>query len=129
MTKDELRIIKQAAKDMEILRHRCYVNAQRLAMYCEGDEILYHEGTFGGCLAHAWNSINGKLLDISSGVEQIVPSECYHMYVPHGTYTKRDIVANNIKNGTQWNWLGDPETMGEMHKEEAVTSADDRDSI
>src|SRR5579862_5950083 len=73
--------------------------------------------------------INGKLVDISCGVEQIVPSECYHLYVPHGTYTKSDILANNIKNGIHWNWLGDPETMSEMHKKEGGTSADDRDSI
>lgn len=117
LTKSELKIVKQAARRIKTERHYCHVNSQRMAYHCESGDILYHEGTFNGNMAHAWNSINGKLIDISGSFEQIVEPECYHLFVAHGTYTRDDIFEKLTKVKFEWSWFGDPQTMGNLHEE------------
>jgi hypothetical protein len=65
LTKRETAIFDDVLAQVTPERRRCYVNAQRATLYGEG-KTLYHEGMFGGRLAHAWNSFNGKIIDISS---------------------------------------------------------------
>jgi hypothetical protein len=77
----------------DVLARRCYVNAQRATLYSEG-KMLYHEGPFGGRLAHAWNSINGKIIDISSRNAIVVSQNAYYLFVSHRTYTSEEVVRN-----------------------------------
>ncbi|HKN70924.1 MAG TPA: hypothetical protein VJX30_07840 [Terriglobales bacterium] len=84
------------------------MNAQRATLYSEG-KMLYHEGTFGGRLAHALNSINGKIIDISSRNAIVVSQKSYYLFVSHGTYTSEELVRNSVfKNHGVWNWIGEP---------------------
>lgn len=84
------------------------MKAQRATLYSEG-KMLYHEGTFGGRLAHAWNSINGKIIDISSSTTIVVPPKAYYLYASHEIYTSEEVVRNSVfKNHGAWNWIGEP---------------------
>ena len=71
LTKRETAILHKVLAQVTPERCRCYENAQRATLYSEG-KMLYHEGTFGGRFAHAWNSINGKIIDISSRNASVV---------------------------------------------------------
>ena len=86
LTKRETAILQKVLAQVTPERYRCYENAQRASLYSEG-KMLYHEGTFGGRLAHAWNSINGKIIDISSRNAIVVSQKAYRLFVSHGTYT------------------------------------------
>lgn len=108
LTKRETAILHKVLAQVTPERCRCYVNAQRASLYSEG-KMLYHEGTFGGRLAHAWNSINGKIIDISSRNAIVVSQNAYYLFVSHGTYTPEEVVRNSVfKNHGVWNWIGEP---------------------
>jgi hypothetical protein len=108
LTKRETAILHKVLAQVTPERCRCYVNAQRASLYSEG-KMLYHEGTFGGRLAHAWNSINGKIIDISSRNAIVVSQNAYYLFVSHGTYTSEEVVRNSVfKNHGVWNWIGEP---------------------
>jgi hypothetical protein len=108
LTKRETAILHKVLAQVTPEQCRCYVNAQRATLYSEG-KMLYHEGTFGGRLAHAWNSINGKILDISSRDTIVVSQKAYYLFVSHGTYTSEEVVRNSVfKNHGVWNWIGEP---------------------
>ena len=81
LTKRETAILHKVLAQVTPERCRCYVNAQRASLYSEG-KMLYHEGTFGGRLAHAWNSINGKIIDISSRNAIVVSQNAYYLLKP-----------------------------------------------
>ena len=108
LTKREKAILHKVLAQVTPERWRCYMNAQRAALYSKG-KMLYHEGTFGGRLAHAWNSINGKIIDISSRPPIVVPKKAYYLYASHGTYASQEVVRNSVfKNHGAWNWIGEP---------------------
>ena len=108
LTKRETAILHKVLAQVTPERCRCYVNAQRASLYSEG-KMLYHEGTFGGRLAHAWNSINGKIIDISSRNAIVVSQNAYYLFESHGTYTPEEVVRNSVfKNHGVWNWIGEP---------------------
>jgi len=86
-----------------MLRERpaCYALQRRQ------DALL--KGTFGGRLAHAWNSINGKIIDISSRDTIVVSQKAYYLFVSHGTCTTEEVVRNSVfKNHGVWNWIAEP---------------------
>jgi hypothetical protein len=108
LTKRETAILHKVLAQVTPERCRCYENAQRATLCSEG-KMLYHEGTFGGRLAHAWNSINGKIIDISSRNAIVVPQKAYRLFVSHGTYTSEEVARNSVfKNHGVWNWIGEP---------------------
>jgi hypothetical protein len=108
LTKRETAILHKVLAQVTPERCRCYENSQRATLCSEG-KMLYHEGTFGGRLAHAWNSINGKIIDISSRDAIVVPQKAYYLFVSHGTYTSEEVVRNSVfKNHEVWNWIGEP---------------------
>ena len=60
-------------------------------------------------LPHAWNSINGKIIDISSRNAIVVSQNAYYLFVSNGTYTSEEVVRNSVfKNHGLWNWIGEP---------------------
>ena len=108
LTKRETAILHKVLAQVTPEQCRCYVNAQRATLYSEG-KMLYYEGTFGGRLAHAWNSINGKIIDISSRDTIVVSQKAYYLFVSHGTCTSEEVVRNSVfKNHGVWNWIGEP---------------------
>jgi hypothetical protein len=77
LTKKELAIVRKilAYQPKGHLPYHCFMNAQQATMYGHalGVELLYHEGFFdrrGSKMPHAWNSLNGKLVDLSGGPEK-----------------------------------------------------------
>jgi hypothetical protein len=108
LTKRETAILHKVLAQVTPEQCRCYENAQRATLYSKG-KMLYHEGTFGGRLAHTWNSINGKIIDISSRNAIVVPKKAYYLFVSHGTYTSEEVAHNSVsKNHWEWNWIGEP---------------------
>jgi hypothetical protein len=83
LTKRETAILHKVLAQVTPEQCRCYVNAQRATLYSEG-KMLYYEGTFGRRLAHAWNSINGKIIDISSRDTIVVSQKAYYLFVSTG---------------------------------------------
>lgn len=64
LTDQELAIVKEAMKLLTFQIKECYYNSQSLAQ--RNRKILYVEGyCFAGMIpfAHAWNTINGKVID------------------------------------------------------------------
>jgi hypothetical protein len=117
LTKTETELVIRVAKEFKVERHYCFVNAQRMTLYSDG-RFLYHEGTFGvTCMAHAWNTINGKIIDVSCSLGAVIREDCYSLYKAVGTFTVNDVVANSIKNRLMWNWILEPETLGWLHEE------------
>jgi hypothetical protein len=117
LTKKELAIVRRVGKRIKTERGACFTNAQRLVHYSyDGNGILYHEGSLrlpGRTLAHAWNSINGKLIDVSHSFQQIVDPELYHLYECKVTCTKDQILAEFIERYC-WHWMGDSTEYGEL---------------
>jgi hypothetical protein len=110
LTKLEKEILDNVLAQVTPERARCYVNAQRATLYSDG-KLLYHEGTFNGRFAHAWNSINGKIIDISSSIASVivVPKEAYALYAGCRTCTVNEVMQNaTVKNHGAWDWIGEP---------------------
>ncbi len=120
LTKKELAIVRRVGKRIKTERGACFANAQRLVHYSDdGDGILYHEGSLrlqGRTLAHAWNSINGKLIDVSHPFQQIVDPELYPAYEPKLTATKTQIMAMFLADYC-WHWMGDCIQYGKLDEE------------
>ena len=113
------RAIKRIFK-LPYIPHYCHVMAQRACLHGDGI-VLYHEGTFApGCrdLAHAWNSVDGRIIDLScDGLPMIVSAVCCSLYIPRYTYTSLDISMHTATNGGQFIWINDPSTLGHLHEE------------
>lgn len=68
LTKEEKEHVRLALRGRRPQPQQCYKNAQTLAM--DSDLIQYHEGyvmldTIPCPIDHAWNTINGKIVDVT----------------------------------------------------------------
>ena len=121
LTKKELKVVKHLFKSVRVDKHYCHATAQRvmLAFSAEdfpGVDLRYCEGTFdpdGRKMAHAWNTINGKLLDFSfDGLGPIIESSCYYLYAAKHTYTQQEVLDNLLANKLWFTWFADHQTLG-----------------
>ena len=125
--REVMRVIR---KTWGVIPHYCFVNAQRVALVPSnhGYEMLYHEGFFHapqGRMKHAWNTLNGKLVDVSSSVPMESLHEVAHLYEITGTYTAHEIVKKRIENNsmTMILWLNDPDPQNKKEMENLPGSA------
>ena len=86
--------------------HYCWLNAQRAAVIGHG-LLLYHEGHLGKgaeLIRHAWNSINGKVVDYSVMDWFEDKRRWAEHYKPEHTFTSYQIL--DILFGRNfWDWL------------------------
>src|SRR6266550_8902391 len=106
LNKKEVTALRKILTQVPAVDRRCFVNAQRVTMYAESGEFLYHEGTMCGG-AHAWNTINGKIIDISNDYATVIPKEAYHLYEVKRTYTANEVLKELTDRGC-FSWLSDP---------------------
>jgi len=96
LTKKEIERLAAFALTMpRIVDGCCFLNAQRVAMRSLETDIRlsYHEGFFHrasgrGTIIHAWNSLNGKLVDFSFPLEDQIPE----VYKATCTFTPTEVV-------------------------------------
>lgn len=84
----------------------CYINAQRWALMY--DKMMYVEGTFGGANAHAWNTLDGKIIDDGS----LVAEDRYDLYEAKAFYTSEQVFAHVAAQHGEWRWINDPRGLG-----------------
>jgi hypothetical protein len=112
MTNAQLKDIRESAK--EVLRtgielRRPFVNAQRMCIYFsahtpDGSEMLYVEGTLDG-MPHAWNTLDGKIVDLGVNRTHVVSEKDCARYEPFGSYTWMDCITNSQRMGGKWWWM------------------------
>jgi hypothetical protein len=123
LTKKELAICSEVERQVTEenegwVKGYCFVNAQRATLAGDG-HLLYHEGyvTTGaahpdadadGRIHHAWNTINGKLVDFSIplhfGKQHYVPRHYVaKLYKAQRTFTKEEVLAACKR--LNWNWM------------------------
>jgi hypothetical protein len=119
-TKKELRLLGKWVKELEFVGHGCYANSQKMTSLSD-DVLLYHEGFIArgdgnGAKAHAWNSWNGRLIDVAFN-NVVVELEFYDsLYHTKLTANRHEIYENFAKHDMCWMWIGDPESYGEIYK-------------
>lgn len=127
LSKKELAAVREVmrviCKNWGVIPQHCFANAQRAALVPSnhGYEMLYHEGFFHaplGRMKHAWNTLNGKLVDVSSSVPMERLHEVAHLYETTGTYTPYEVVMKQIENNQMMIfWLNDPDPTNEKEME------------
>jgi hypothetical protein len=91
----------------------CWLIAQR-ATGCD-KRLLYHEGFVlkqNERMPHAWNTLNGKILDFSApvlkdakGADRFrVLARCYES---KHVYTMGEVYDTLVQRGMMWNWMSD----------------------
>jgi len=120
LTKKEMAAVRgiqrEVAENEGIVLGWCFINAQRAAMCASmyGCELLYHEGFFhkpDERIKHAWNTLNGKLVDLSSPmpVEEVYRHPSFiSAYETTGTYTGDQVGEAMLKSGGFY-WFNDPD--------------------
>jgi hypothetical protein len=118
LTKKELAICheveRQVTEENEgwVARH-CWLNGQRATM-CD-ERLLYHEGYIVGIpmedadrdgrFRHAWNTLNGKLVDFSSPLKFEDQHSVAEYYKADHTSTKREVLAASLARSLRWSWI------------------------
>ena len=115
LTKKELTIcreVERLQKENEgWIEGYCFVNGQRATL--SDARLLYHEGYVTGSryadadgrMRHAWNSLNGKLVDFSFPVNFVEQHHVADNYNAEHTYTQKEVIAGFIKRGGVWEWM------------------------
>jgi hypothetical protein len=116
LTKKEVSILKEVERRVTEenegwVKRCCFMNAQRAALAADGC-LLYHEGHVTGTqeadadgrMHHAWNTINGKLVDFSSPLHFDQQHMVAEYYTADYTFTLKEILAAFCKRGN-WNWV------------------------
>ena len=109
LNKKEIKIVREVEKGLldnqGIIDGACFANAQRMTMTGSGlgYDLLYHEGFVHrpkGRMKHAWNTLNGKIVDVSA---RNCPIEHIHIvadkYKATNTYTSIEVCMHSIKTG------------------------------
>ena len=112
LTKKELVIVREVERRVRqesggFQDNYCWLNGQRAAM-CD-DRLLYHEGLFrkpfSEGMAHAWNSINGKIVDFSLSAFHEKMHRYAKYYETENAYTKKQVTDAFIARKCQWDWM------------------------
>ena len=116
LTKKELAICREVERCVTEenegwIEGYCFVNGQRATL--SDARLLYHEGYVtgsrhadaDGTMRHAWNSLNGKLVDFSFPVNFAKQHHVAENYNPEHTYTQKEVIAAFIKRGGVWEWI------------------------
>jgi hypothetical protein len=117
LTKKELTICREVERCVTEenegwVERACFMNAQRAALAADGC-LLYHEGHVTGAqeadadgrMRHAWNTLNGKLVDFSSPLHFDRQRCVAEYYTADHTFTKKEVLAGFIKRGCVWEWM------------------------
>jgi hypothetical protein len=124
LTSNELEIVNDAISNLSRSpeERQCFYNAQRLCVADLTDNILYEEGyckinKFPFSILHGWNSINGKLIDITfktldgklnkegKYIIGIIPEDFTYLGTP---FSKQTILKNWSETGYGQTLLDDP---------------------
>lgn len=117
LTKQELAIVSEVER--AIIEENggwvdgyCWLNAQRATL--SDGKLLYHEGILlgpqlhsgpDGKFRHAWNSINGKVVDFSLRVDYGQQHRLANHYKAERTFTKKEVVDAFLARGMEWFWM------------------------
>jgi len=122
LTKKGRQFLDEILSEVEVIPHYCYVTAQRVALTsdrAQGIRIRYHEGTFGRLhdgirRAHAWNTINGEIIDLTmkGNSPVVVPQDCYYLYESKFSLTRKEVVKRLLARQSIFDWFGDAQAYG-----------------
>lgn len=117
LNKKELAIALEAERKLIAAGHKfrlydgtandglCYVTGQRATLY--EPRLMYHEGYIKKdreLMHHAWNTLNGKLVDIQSPCDFRYMHLCTEFYLVDKSYTAEQVRMAMLTRGG-WDWM------------------------
>jgi hypothetical protein len=123
MTPTQQALLDEVIATVKVIPHYCYATAQQVVLHSpKGMTVRYHEGIFGrlhshGCggHAHAWNTVNGKIIDLTmKGKEPVlIPKNCYYLYKSKFSLSKKEWLEAFLDRQV-YDWFGNPLEYGEV---------------